>query len=127
MGVGATEPRASRTSRQTVIIHEISKDFTKIPLQLKSAFTTDDGRLEIVGRGGGSFRIGTVSLVPAVHVRGMRAQGLRPVGFVTVLKHAWNLDSGWQIPGYHLGKAWRRVRADYRRSRARSAGRRSDR
>jgi len=61
------------------------------------------------------------------HVRGMRAQGLKPVGFVTVLKHVWGLDSGWQIPAYHLRKAWRRVLVDIKRLQARSAAHASGR
>lgn len=60
--------------RQTVAIPSVSADFKKSPLAFAAGADTDDARFEIVGRG--SFRIGTVSLMPADNVHGMRADTL---------------------------------------------------
>jgi len=62
--------------RQTAAINEPTSDFTTVPLRFKAGATTNDGRLEIVGLGKGMFRIGTVSLMPADNVKGMRADTL---------------------------------------------------
>lgn len=62
--------------RHTVRILEIGRDYRKYPLRFRSGGSTDNGRLEIVGRGKGHFLIGAVSLMPADNVRGWRADTL---------------------------------------------------
>jgi len=63
-------------ARETVIINDLGSEFATVPLRFKAGVTTDNGCLEIVGRGKGVFRIGTVSLMPADNVYGMRADTL---------------------------------------------------
>jgi len=58
--------------RQTVVIEELSSGYTKIPLAFLSKGSTDNGSLQIVGKGKGSFSIGTVSLMPADNIFGWR-------------------------------------------------------
>ncbi|MCP5110191.1 MAG: alpha-N-arabinofuranosidase, partial [bacterium] len=61
------------SDRQTTTISEISSDYTKYPFSFTAGASTDNGRLEIVGTGSGSFLIGAVSLMPADNIRGWRA------------------------------------------------------
>ncbi len=65
-GGGASE-------RDTVTVDKLTTIYAKIPLQLTAGGTTDNGRLEIVGKGTGSFLVGTVSLMPADNIQGWRA------------------------------------------------------
>jgi len=58
--------------RQTVPV-AAGRDWSRVPLQFACRADTTNGRLEIVGKGGGTFRIGAVSLMPADNVRGFRA------------------------------------------------------
>ena len=62
--------------RQTIQIDRVTGEFAKTPLEYTAGGTTDDGRLEITASGTGSFRVGTVSLMPADNVEGMRADTL---------------------------------------------------
>jgi alpha-L-arabinofuranosidase len=58
--------------RQTVHI-SAGRDWSVVPLHFTCGADTTAGRLEIVGGGSGTFRIGAVSLMPADNVRGFRA------------------------------------------------------
>jgi len=62
--------------RQTVVVPSLGSDFATVPLRFTARGTTDNGRLEIVGRGTGSFTVGAVSLMPADNVFGWRADTL---------------------------------------------------
>jgi len=64
-------------ARDVVTIERITSDFVKIPLRFEAGATTDNARIEIVGRGKGRFRIGTVSLMPDDNINGMRADTLQ--------------------------------------------------
>jgi len=64
----------SAGDRQTVTVESLSAEFAKTPLAFTAGADTDNAQLEIAGRGG--FRVGTVSLMPADNVRGMRADTL---------------------------------------------------
>ena len=64
------------TDRQTVTISPPGSGFATHALRFRARGTTDNGRLEIVSRGTGSFRIGTVSLMPADNILGWRADTL---------------------------------------------------
>jgi len=68
---------AGQNERQTITIDTVTEDYTKTPLGFTAGGATDDGRLEIVGRGTGTFHVGTVSLMPADNVEGMRADTLK--------------------------------------------------
>jgi alpha-N-arabinofuranosidase len=58
------------------VIDELNDAFATHQLHFKSSGTTDNGRIEIVGRGSGRFKIGAVSLMPADNVNGWREDTL---------------------------------------------------
>ena len=58
---------------QTIVVKQLTPEFAKTALRFVAGNATDDGRLEIVATGRGSFRVGTVSLMPADNIHGMRA------------------------------------------------------
>lgn len=58
--------------RQTVHL-TAGKEWTKVPLQFACKADTTGGRLEITGKGTGTFRVGAVSLMPSDNVKGFRA------------------------------------------------------
>jgi alpha-N-arabinofuranosidase len=63
--------------RQTVTVGPLTQEYTTWPFVFTAGADTDDGRLEIVSRGEGSFNIGAVSLMPADNVQGIRADTLQ--------------------------------------------------
>jgi alpha-N-arabinofuranosidase len=87
--------------RQTVTVSSLSSEYTKFPLNFTSGVDTNDGRLEIVGYGKGSFYIGVVSLMPVDNIEGFRAD------MIKLLKE---LDSGiyrWPGGNFVSGYDWR--------------------
>jgi len=58
--------------RQTLRL-AAGKDWATIPLKFACKADTVAGRLEIVGKGAGTFRVGAVSLMPADNIKGFRA------------------------------------------------------
>ncbi|MDE1938010.1 MAG: alpha-L-arabinofuranosidase [Alphaproteobacteria bacterium] len=58
--------------RQTIRVPAAS-DWATLPLKFSCAADTTEGRIEIVGRGTGTFRVGAVSLMPADNIKGFRA------------------------------------------------------
>ncbi|MBN2308974.1 MAG: alpha-L-arabinofuranosidase, partial [Candidatus Hydrogenedentes bacterium] len=64
------------SARAVVTVDALTGAFAKRPLRFTAGASTDAGRLEIVARGTGAFRVGTVSLMPADNVHGMRADTL---------------------------------------------------
>jgi len=64
------------SDRQTVTITNLGTAFATHGLRFRGRGTTDNGRLEIVSRGTGSFTVGAVSLMPADNVLGWRADTL---------------------------------------------------
>jgi alpha-N-arabinofuranosidase len=67
-GAGADE-------RQTVRL-PAGQYWSTVPLTFTCPADTTEGRLEIVGKGTGTFRIGAASLMPADNIRGFRADTL---------------------------------------------------
>jgi alpha-N-arabinofuranosidase len=63
---------AGEHERQTVPI-SAGRDWSTVPLKFTCRAETTAGRLEIVGTGTGTFRVGAVSLMPADNVKGFRA------------------------------------------------------
>jgi len=63
--------------RQTISVPTLAATYVKVPLRFTAKADSSDGRLEIVGSGGGSFRIGVASLMPADNVSGFRAATIR--------------------------------------------------
>ena len=64
------------SDRHTVTITPTGTSFSTHALRFRARGTTDNGRLEIVSRGTGSFTVGAVSLMPADNVLGWRADTL---------------------------------------------------
>jgi len=85
--------------RDTVTIEKLASDFVKIPLRFRAGATTDNGRLDIVGRGKGRFRIGTVSLMPADNINGMRADTLQLLKELDSPVYRW--PGGNFVSGYN--------------------------
>jgi alpha-N-arabinofuranosidase len=63
--------------RQTVGVRTLTGRYVRVPLAFTPAADTSDGRLEIVGTGAGSFRIGAASLMPADNVSGFKAASIK--------------------------------------------------
>jgi alpha-N-arabinofuranosidase len=90
-----------KNERHTVTINQgISRSygFTKFPLNFKSGATTNNGRLEIVGLGKKEFSIGTVSLMPADNIEGMRADTLKVLKELNAPLYRW--PGGNFVSGY---------------------------
>jgi len=64
---------AAPGDRQTIPIRSLRSEYVKFPLSFIAEGDSDDGRIEIVGTGKGSFEIGAVSLMPADNLNGYRA------------------------------------------------------
>jgi alpha-N-arabinofuranosidase len=64
------------SARQTVVVAPPGHGWKTAPFHFRAGRGTDNGRLEIVVRGSGLVRIGTVSLMPADNVHGWRADTL---------------------------------------------------
>ncbi len=85
--------------RQTVMIKPVATDFATHPIRFRCGSSTEDGRLEIVGRGRGEFRVGTVSLMPADNVHGMRADTLKLLKELDAPIYRW--PGGNFVSGYN--------------------------
>ncbi len=86
--------------RQTVSVEKVGTAFAKFPLKFIAGGSTNDGRLEIVARRGG-FRVGTVSLMPADNIHGMRADTL------AVLKELDSPIYRWPGGNFVSGYNWK--------------------
>jgi len=87
--------------RQTVRMGPLPAKYTKFPLRFTAGRDSQDGSLEIIGTGRGSFHIGVVSLMPADNVEGFRPD------MIALLK---GLDSGiyrWPGGNFASGYDWR--------------------
>ncbi|MHC4475626.1 MAG: alpha-L-arabinofuranosidase C-terminal domain-containing protein [Planctomycetota bacterium] len=87
--------------RDSVTINaDMSGDYVHTPfaLHFESAASTDNGHLEIVSRGKGTFQIGTVSLMPADNVKGMRADTLKLLKELNASLYRW--PGGNFVSGY---------------------------
>jgi len=72
--------------------------FEKHFFRFKAGGTSENGRLEIVGRGKGTFRVGTVSLMPADNAKGFRADTLRLLRELNAPVYRW--PGGNFVSGY---------------------------
>jgi alpha-N-arabinofuranosidase len=87
------------SDRQTVTVKNLTPTYTTTPLHFSADGDTADGRLEIVSRGRGTFRIGTVSLMPADNVHGMRADTLALLKELDAPIYRW--PGGNFVSGYN--------------------------
>ncbi len=86
------------TMRQTVTIPKIGGAYAKFPLRFRAGGSTDNGRLEIVARGEGTFRVGTVSLMPADNIYGWRSDTLALLKELDAPVYRW--PGGNFVSGY---------------------------
>jgi alpha-L-arabinofuranosidase len=84
----------------TIPIPPLSAEYHKFPLHFPPTADTEDGRLEIVGTGNGSFHVGAVSLMPADNVEGFHA------GMIKYLKEAGFKMAKWPGGNFVSGYDW---------------------
>ena len=89
------------SNRQTVVINKVGSEYRKFPLTFQAQDDSDDARLEIVGRGTGSFHVGAVSLMPADNVQGFRAE------VIAALKQLHSGVYRWPGGNFVSGHEWR--------------------
>ena len=87
----------SPSDRQTVSIKDVGTEFKQYPFKFTSGAATDHGRLEI-HTSGGPCLIGTVSLMPADNVRGMRRDTLALLKQLNAPGYRW--PGGNFVSGY---------------------------
>jgi alpha-N-arabinofuranosidase len=83
---------------KSVFIENLSSEFTTTRFSFTVGGGTDNGRLEIVGRGKGALRIGAVSLMPADNIKGMRADTLKLLKELNAPVYRW--PGGNFVSGY---------------------------
>ncbi|MBN1341824.1 MAG: carbohydrate binding domain-containing protein [Phycisphaerae bacterium] len=84
---------------QTVTIDKVTQAYQTFPLKFKAGEGADDGQLLIVGKGKGTLRIGTASLMPADNVHGMRADTLKLLKELDAPIYRW--PGGNFVSGYN--------------------------
>lgn len=87
------------SNRQTITIDTLTPEFAKTPLNFTAGSDCNNARIEIVGRGKGNFRVGTVSLMPADNIHGMRADTLKLLKELNAPIYRW--PGGNFVSGYN--------------------------
>ncbi|MBN2019360.1 MAG: glycoside hydrolase family 127 protein [Sedimentisphaerales bacterium] len=82
-------------------VGEVSGEFRTHNIGFTSPVSSDNVRLEIVGKGMGTFRIGTLSLMPADNIKGWRSD------VVTLLKDLNSPVYRWPGGNFVSGYDWR--------------------
>jgi alpha-N-arabinofuranosidase len=85
--------------RQVLSINTLTAEYTKTPLEFVARADTDQGRLEILADGKGNVRVGTVSLMPAYNVHGMRPDTLALLKKLNSPVYRW--PGGNFVSGYN--------------------------
>jgi len=85
--------------RQTLSLEDMANDYRTLPLSFTASGSTDKARLEILSRGSESFRIGTVSLMPADNVEGFRPEVLALLKELNSPVYRW--PGGNFVSGYN--------------------------
>ena len=85
--------------RDSITINDLSADFKKFPFKFKSAASTDNGRLEIVGLGKGTFKVGTASIMPDDNIKSMRADTIKLLKELNAPVYRW--PGGNFVSGYN--------------------------
>ncbi len=86
------------SDRETVVVSELTSSYRKYELSFTSRQSTDNGRIEIVSKGDGEFRIGTVSLMPTDNILGWRSDTLALVKELNSPVYRW--PGGNFVSGY---------------------------
>ena len=101
-GVGPVEVSliwgARPRDRQTVTVSHVDAMYRMFPIAFTAGASTDNARLEIVSRGSGALRIGTVSLMPADNVEGFRPDVLQLLRELNAPVYRW--PGGNFVSGY---------------------------
>jgi len=87
--------------RQSITINKLTGEYKRNSFTFTARADSDDAKLEIVGTGSGSFRVGTVTLMPADNVKGMRADTLK------LLKELNSPIYRWPGGNFASGYDWR--------------------
>ncbi len=85
----------------TESLEKISADYESHPLRFTAPASSDDARLEIVSQGRGTFKIGTLSLMPADNLLGWRRD------VVALLKQLDSPIYRWPGGNFVSGYNWR--------------------
>jgi len=85
--------------KQTVSLSDIGNDYRTFPLAFTAGASTEKARLEIRSSGGESFRVGTVSLMPADNVEGFRPEVLALLKELNSPVYRW--PGGNFVSGYN--------------------------
>ncbi len=93
--------RSAAGQTETVTIDRLTSGFQTYPFELTASFTSDSTSLEIFSEVNGRFRIGTVSLMPADHVKGWRKD------VVDLLKELNSPIYRWPGGNFVSGYNWR--------------------
>jgi alpha-N-arabinofuranosidase len=85
-------------ARRTLAVKDIGREYKTFPFTFKAGISTENARLEIVSSGRGSFRVGTVSIMPADNVDGFRPQVLALLKELDAPVYRW--PGGNFVSGY---------------------------
>ena len=83
---------------QTLSVKAIGRDYKTFPFTFKAGASTENARLEITSSGFGAFKVGTVSLMPADNVDGMRPDTLALLKELDAPVYRW--PGGNFVSGY---------------------------
>ncbi|UCD76060.1 MAG: hypothetical protein JSV91_03880, partial [Phycisphaerales bacterium] len=85
--------------RQTVRINQITTEYVKTSLRFTAGARTDNGRIEMSASRRGEVSIGTISLMPADNINGMRADTIALLKELNAPMYRWpggNFVSGYE-------------------------------
>jgi alpha-N-arabinofuranosidase len=84
--------------KQTAEVKELGRDYAAYPVTFRAGASTENGRLEIVSSGRGSFKVGTASIMPADNVDGFRPDVLALLQELDAPVYRW--PGGNFVSGY---------------------------
>jgi alpha-L-arabinofuranosidase len=87
-----------RGERATAPLRQLTSEYRTIPLTFKAGKSSDNARLEIIGKGKGSVRIGAVSLMPSDNEKGFRTDTLKLMRELNSPVYRW--PGGNFVSGY---------------------------
>jgi alpha-L-arabinofuranosidase len=85
-------------ARQTLAVKEIGRVYSTLPFSFKAGASTENARLEITSSGRGSFKVGTVSIMPADNIDGFRPEVLALLKELDAPVYRW--PGGNFVSGY---------------------------
>ncbi|HDT14058.1 MAG TPA: hypothetical protein ENO03_06845, partial [Candidatus Aminicenantes bacterium] len=85
-------------ARREMAVERLGRDYRTVPFAFKAGATTENARLEIVSSGRGSFKIGTVSIMPADNIESFRPEVLALLKELDAPVYRW--PGGNFVSGY---------------------------